>query len=428
MGFQKRTPRIEILFTGSELLEGRPNTHQNYLCLKLKNAGFSVIKATTVPDDQAAIALEIKDWSLRSDALIICGGLGPTFDDLSREAVSEALKRPLIYHPEIFKAIKARFSLYRLPIPAENKKQAYLIEGAQMIDNPRGSAPGQALEVPRKGENPQSLFLLPGPFAEMSPLFESVVLPRLRFLYGRNLFSEHLLLHLSGISESAADEKLSSVVGAFNGKAHFTILGLSAQVDFHALIQGKTAQEAQRKMRNLKAEILKKVGPFVFGEGEETLESALGRALLKAKKTLAVAESCTAGGLASRITSVPGSSDYFKGGVIAYSNEVKKDMLGVQPKTLSRFGAVSPECAVEMAEGVRQKMKSSVGISITGIAGPSGGSAKKPVGLVYVGLAGLTPKPFSRRLHLLGDRETVRKRAASCALHFSLQELLLGEK
>jgi nicotinamide-nucleotide amidase len=398
------------------------------LCLKLKNAGFSVIKATTVPDDQAAIALEIKDWSLRSDALIICGGLGPTFDDLSREAVSEALKRPLIYHPEIFKAIKARFSLYRLPIPAENKKQAYLIEGAQMIDNPRGSAPGQALEVPRKGENPQSLFLLPGPFAEMSPLFESVVLPRLRFLYGRNLFSEHLLLHLSGISESAADEKLSSVVGAFNGKAHFTILGLSAQVDFHALIQGKTAQEAQRKMRNLKAEILKKVGPFVFGEGEETLESALGRALLKAKKTLAVAESCTAGGLASRITSVPGSSDYFKGGVIAYSNEVKKDMLGVQPKTLSRFGAVSPECAVEMAEGVRQKMKSSVGISITGIAGPSGGSAKKPVGLVYVGLAGLTPKPFSRRLHLLGDRETVRKRAASCALHFSLQELLLGEK
>ena len=428
MGFQKRTPRIEILFTGSELLEGRPNTHQNYLCLKLKNAGFSVIKATTVPDDQAAIALEIKDWSLRSDALIICGGLGPTFDDLSREAVSEALKRPLIYHPEIFKAIKARFSRYRLPIPTENKKQAYLIEGAQMIDNPRGSAPGQALEIPRKGEIPQSLFLLPGPFAEMSPLFESAVLPRLRFLYGRNLFSEHLLLHLSGISESAADEKLSSVVGAFNGKAHFTILGLSAQVDFHASIQGKTAQEAQRKMRNLKAEVLKKVGPFVFGEGEETLESALGRALLKAKKTLAVAESCTAGGLASRITSVPGSSDYFKGGVIAYSNEVKKDMLGVQPKTLSRFGAVSPECAVEMAEGVRQKMKSSVGISITGIAGPSGGSAKKPVGLVYVGLAGLTPKPFSRRLHLLGDRETVRKRAASCALHFSLQELLLGEK
>ena len=428
MGFQKRTPRIEILFTGSELLAGRPNTHQNYLCLKLKNAGFSVVRATTVPDNQAAIALEVKDWSLRSDALIICGGLGPTFDDLSREAASEALKRPLVYHPEIFKAIKARFSRYRSPIPAENKKQAYLIEGAQMIDNPRGSAPGQALEIARKGEIPQSLFLLPGPFAEMSPLFEGAVLPRLRFLYGQNLFSEHLLLHLSGISESAADEKLSPVIDAFNGQARFTILGLLAQVDFYASVEGKTSQEAQRKMRKLKAAILKKVGPFVFGEGEETLESVLGRALLRAKKTLAVAESCTAGGLASRITSVPGSSDYFKGGVVSYSNDVKRDFLGVQSKTLSRFGAVSPECAVEMAEGVRRKMKASLGISITGIAGPGGGSAKKPVGLVYVGLSGFTKKPLTRQLHLIGDRETVRKRAASWALHFSLQELLLGEK
>ncbi len=427
MGFQNQTPRIEILFTGSELLEGRPNTHQNYLCLKLKNAGFSVVRATTLPDDQAALALEIKAWSLRSDALIICGGLGPTFDDLSREAASEALKRPLIYHPEIFKTIKARFSRYRHPIPPGNKKQAYLIEGAQIIDNPRGSAPGQILEISRKNDIPQSLFLLPGPFAEMSPLFEGAILPRLRSLYGQNLFSKHLLLHLSGISESAADEKLSSVVDAFKGKAHFTILGLPAQVEFYASVQGKTAQEAKTKMRKLKAAILKKVGPFVFGEGEETLESALGRALLKAKKTLAVAESCTAGGLAARITSVPGSSDYFKGGLISYSNDIKRDFLGVEPKTLSRFGAVSPECAIEMAEGVRQKMKSSVGISITGIAGPGGGSAKKPVGLVYVGLAGLTQKPFSRRLHLLGERETVRKRAVSWALHFCLKEVM-GER
>ena len=427
MGFQKRTPRIEILFTGSELLEGRPNTHQNYLCLKLKNAGFSVVRATTVPDNKAAIALEVKDWSLRSDALIICGGLGPTFDDLSREAASEALKRPLVYHPEIFKAIKARFSRYRSPIPAENKRQAYVIEGAQVIENPRGSAPGQALEIARKGEIPQSLFLLPGPFAEMSPLFEGAVLPRLRFLYGQNLFSEHLLLHLSGISESAADEKLSPVIDAFNGQARFTILGLLAQVDFYASVEGKSSQEAQRKMRKLKAAILKEVGPFVFGEGEETLESVLGRALLRAKKTLAVAESCTAGGLASRITSVPGSSDYFKGGVVSYSNDVKRDFLGVQSKTLSRFGAVSPECAVEMAEGVRRKMKASLGISITGIAGPGGGSAKKPVGLVYVGLSGFTKKPLTRQLHLLGDRETVRKRAASWALHFCLKEIVGGK-
>ncbi len=419
---RKRTPRIEILFTGSELLEGRPNTHQNYLCLRLKNAGFSVVRATTVPDDQAAIASSIRDWALYSDALIVCGGLGPTFDDLSREAASEALKRPLVYHPEIFKKIKARFSRFRLPIPKENKKQAYVLKGAEIIDNPRGSAPGQMLEISRKNNIPQALFLLPGPFAEMSPLFEGVVLPRLNLLYGRN-FAESLSLHLSGIMESSADEKLSPLVRAFKDKAQFTILGLAAQVDFHVSVKGKTAEEASQVMRKLKAAIFKKVGAFVFGEGEDTLERALGRELSRTKKTLAVAESCTAGGLSSRLTAVPGSSDYFLGGIISYSNDIKKGLLGVRSETLSKFGAVSSKCAIEMAEGVRQKMNSSVGISVTGIAGPGGGSAKKPVGLAYVGLAGFAPKPFAHELHLSGDRDTVRKRAIAWALHFALRAL-----
>ena len=421
---RKHDPRIEILFTGSELLEGRPNTHQNYLCLRLKNEGFSVVRATTVPDDQAAIALSIRDWSLHSDALIVCGGLGPTFDDLTREAASAALARPLVYHPDIFKKIKARFSRFRLPIPKENKKQAYVLKGAEIIDNPRGSAPGQMLKIPRKTDIPQSLFLLPGPFVEMSPLFEGVVLPRLNSLYGRNLFAEQLILHLSGISESVADEKLSSVVRAFKDQAQFTILGLSAQVDFHVSVKGKTAKKANQTMRKVKTAILQKIGPFVFGEGDDTLETALGRALLRKKKTLAVAESCTAGGVSSRLTSVPGSSNYFRGGIISYSNDIKKEFLGVSPKTLSRFGAVSSQCAVEMAEGVRQKMNSSLGVSVTGIAGPGGGSAKKPVGLVYVGFSGFASKPFARELRLSGDREVVRKRAVSWALHWTLKELL----
>ncbi len=419
----QRTPRIEIIFTGTELLEGRPNTHQNYLCLRLKNAGFSVVRAATVPDDQKAISSAIRDWSLHSAALIVCGGLGPTFDDLSREAASEALNRPLIYHPEIFEKIKARFSRFRLPIPEENKKQAYVLQGARVIENPNGSAPGQMLKIPRKNDWPQALFLLPGPFAEMSPMFENIVLPRLRSLYGRGLFVEQRVFHLSGIFESVADEKLSSVMRAFKNQAQFTILGLSAQVDFHVSVRGKTAGEAKKLMLKIKAEILRKVGAFVFGEGDATLENALGQELLKRKKTLVVAESCTAGGLASRLTSVPGSSDYFLGGVISYSNEIKKEFLGVRPETLSRFGAVSPECAIEMAEGARHKMKASLGVSITGIAGPGRGSAKKPVGLVYVGLSGFGSKPFARELRLSGDREAVRKRAVSWAFHFALHEL-----
>ncbi len=422
-GVLSKSSRIEVLFTGSELLEGRPNTHQNYLALRLKNAGLSLARATTVPDDETVIASAIAEIFSRSDALVICGGLGPTFDDLTREAAARALHRRLLYIPKIFDQIQARFSRLGLYLANKNKKQAYLIEGAKIIENPRGSAPGQILEMTRKKKIPQTLVLLPGPFAEMAPLFEEIVLPRLKKLYGRGRFVEHLTVHLSGISESAADEKLAAATNMGGENANFTILGLNGQVDYHATVWGITPSDAKKRMKAVKSTIYSSVGSFVFGEGEETLEGAVGRELRHRRKTLAVAESCTAGGFCARLTSVPGSSDYFRGGIVVYADEAKRGLLRVSSKTIRDFGAVSSHCAMEMAEGVRKSLKSSFGVSITGIAGPGGGNAKKPVGLVYVGMAGFSKVPVAHELHLLGDRETIRKRAAAQALHFLLKEL-----
>lgn len=421
--FVTQRPRIEVLFTGSELLEGRPNTHQNYLALCLKNAGLFLARATTVPDDEKIIAGAITESFSRCDALIICGGLGPTFDDLTREAAARALKKRLVYYPEVFDQIKKRFLRLKLRIPKENKKQAFLLDGAEMLANPRGSAPGQILEIARKNKTPQFLALLPGPFIEMSPLFEECVLPRLKKIYGRGLYSKHFSVHLSGISESSADEKLSGVAKIAGQDAAFTILGLVGQVDYHVAVWGKTPSAAKEKLASIKKNVFSAVGPFVFGENEETLESVVGRELLRKKKTLAVAESCTAGGFSARLTSVSGSSNYFRGGIVAYSNSIKTRLLGVSSETLARFGAVSSEVACEMADGVREQMKSSFGVSITGIAGPGGGSAQKPIGLVFVGLSGFSKVAIAHELRLSGERETIRKRATALAFHFLLKEL-----
>jgi nicotinamide-nucleotide amidase len=422
-GVLAKSSRIEVLFTGSELLEGRPNTHQNYLALRLKNAGLSLRRATTVPDDEKVIASAVTEIFSRSDVLIICGGLGPTFDDLTRDAVARALDRRLIYSSKIFNQIRARFLSSRVYLAKENKKQAYFIEGAKIIKNPLGSAPGQILEIAREKKSPQTLILLPGPFAEMSPLFEEIVLPRLKNIYGRGRFVEHLAVHLSGISESAADEKLANVTSRGGSNASFMILGLAGQVDYHATVWGATRSDVKKRIQAIKTKIIRSVGPFIFGEGDETLEGAVGRELRRKRKTIAAAESCTAGGFCARITAVPGSSDYFRGGVVVYADEAKSGLLHVSPETIKNFGAVSAPCAWEMAEGVRKSLRSSFGVSITGIAGPSGGSAKKPLGLVFVGVAGFSKTPIAHELHLLGDRETIRKHATAQALHFLLEEL-----
>ena len=410
-------PRIELFCIGSELLSGRVNTHQSYLSLAMLRIGLSIAKESSLPDEMASIRDDIAAAIPRCDAILVCGGLGPTFDDITREAVAGALGRTLVFREDLWSEIQEKFKRFRLPIPEENRRQAFLIEGAKVIKNAFGSAPGQLIVLPRRDASPRLIALMPGPFKELSPMFESVVLPLLAKTYAKGIFLESMALHLSGIPESAADEKLGKVLALADSGLEFTILAGAGQVDFFTRARAASPAKAKARIASIRRMCYAAVGDHIFGEGEQTLEAAVGQKLISRGLSVAVAESCTGGLIGHRLTSVPGSSKYFKGGAIAYADSLKEKILGVRPETLAAHGAVSSECAVEMAQGARKTASSDLGLSITGIAGPGGGTPEKPVGLVFIAIAGPKAQTQHWKLRLAGDRETIRERAASSALH-----------
>ncbi len=399
------------------------NTHQSWLSVRLREAGLALARASSVPDVEAEIRDEVLAALGRCDVLLLCGGLGPTFDDITREAVASALGRGLVYRPDLYAAIEAKFARYRLPVPEENKRQALQIAGAEMLENRFGSAPGQLVALPRRGKAAQLVALMPGPFSEMSPIFDDAILPRLRDAYARGLDHAALVLRLSGVAESVADEKLAPLVTGAAPELSFTILSSAGQVDFHARACARKPGRAKALIAEVRRRALDLVGEFVFGEGPETLESAVGKLLRAKKLTLSLAESCTGGMIGARITAVPGSSDYFLGGVLSYADSVKRDVLGVKTATLKEHGAVSARCAREMARGARRAAGAAVGLSVTGIAGPGGGGETKPVGLVFLAIDGPGKESGQWRLRFSGDRETIRKRASASALHLLLRHL-----
>jgi nicotinamide-nucleotide amidase len=381
---------------------------------RLRAAGFDVVGEESVPDDAGAIAAALRRGAARADAVLVSGGLGPTFDDLTREAASAAFGRSLIYRPALWRVIQRRYARYHKVVPEENKRQALALKGAEVLPNPNGSAPGQLLRV-RGG---RSVALLPGPATEFYPMFERLVLPRLVRAHARGLKPAAFSIRLSGVPESAADERLAPVRARWP-RARFTILASQGEVSFHASQPERTAAAARRVRAGLARDIRAAVGEFAHAEGDETLEAALGRRLRARKMTLAVAESCTGGLIGSRLTAVAGSSDYFLGGTIAYANAVKVRALGVPRALLARRGAVSEECAAAMARGVRRATGASVGVAVTGIAGPGGGTKEKPVGLVFVAVSGPGARAAVRRLRIHGPREAVRSRAATAALRLA---------
>jgi len=412
-----REPAIELLCAGTELLAGKTNTHSAFIARRLRAAGLRLARATSLPDDPALLAEEIRAALGRCDALLVCGGMGPTFDDVTREAAAAALGRDLVFHPRLFTAIRRKFSRLRFPLPRENRRQAFLVRGAMPLANRVGSAPGQLLALRRApGRAPQTLALLPGPPDEMAPMLDEAVMPRLRGSYARGRHAASLTLHLCGLPESVADEKLRPVTNLAGPELDFTILASAGQVDFHAFSRCARAARARRLIARVRRLALRRVGPHVFGEGPQTLESAVAGRLRRRRLTLAVAESCSAGMLAARLTSVPGSSTYFRGGVLAYHDRVKQELLGVRDKTLSRHGAVSMASAREMAEGARRALKAGVGVALTGIAGPGGGGPRKPVGLTFIAISGPGRGSARLRLMLTGDRETIRQKAVAAAL------------
>ena len=410
--------KAEIIAVGSELLTpDKTDTNSLFMTARLNEAGFEVHRKTVIGDSAEDIAELVLEALSRSALIVISGGLGPTEDDLTRQAVACALRRPLVVDAGLLEVIRRRFASRGLVMPKINERQAQVIEGAEALENLRGTAPGMWIE-----ERNTRIVLLPGPPGELQAMFLASVVPRLSTLCsGRRM--AHRSVHIVGLTESDVDSRVAQIYMSYPG-VRTTILASSAQITLNLsqwLMPGETAGE----LKELTARIAEALGDTVYSTSGETLEEIVGRMLRESGSSLAVAESCTSGSVAMRITRVPGSSDYFLGGVLCYANEVKTSLCAVPACLLEKHGAVSAEVAEALAQGVRRALNSSIGLSITGIAGPGGGSAEKPVGLVYFGLAGAHGCTHEQRI-IPGDRESVRERASTYALAY-LRRFLLAE-
>ena len=399
----------EIIAVGSELLTPqRVDTNSLFLTQRLNERGIEVVRKTIVGDDRERLADEIRRARGSSQVVILTGGLGPTLDDISRETASDALGREMVFHPEILENIEALFRSFKRQMADINRRQAYILEGAEVLHNDNGTAPGQWFE-----DDDGILVLLPGPPRELEPMFEQQCMPRLERLESPHEYHT-VFLRVVGVSESEVDQRIAPIYTA-ESRVATTILSAPGDIQIHLRAQASTAEEARKIAASLGDKVEVELGEAIYTREDETLEQVVARLYRGSGTTLAVAESCTGGLLAQRITSVPGSSEYFAGGVITYSDGAKTGWLGVDTGTVDKHGAVSRETAAEMARAVRQKAGASVGVSITGVAGPTGATEKTPVGTVFVGIADDTDVEVTQ-LHLGGDRHRVRVLAAQTAL------------
>jgi nicotinamide-nucleotide amidase len=407
----------EIIAIGSELLApDRSDTNSLWLTEKLNRIGIDVKLKTIVGDDDARLEEVIKDAVKRSRVVITTGGLGPTEDDITRKVVARALNRRLSLDEKVLNELRARFQSFGVTMPERNSRQAMVIDGSEILPNPNGTAPGLYLE-----QDKCSIALLPGPPREMKPMFENHVQARFESLSGDIRFARRVL-RVAGMGESAVDEKIAPIYTQFENP-QTTILFNSSEIEIHLRAHARTEAEAEALLDHLSLKIEQALGNSVFSFRGETMEEVVGRRLAITGFTLSVAESCTGGLIAQRLTSVPGSSRYFLEGVVTYSNQSKTRLLGVDKKLIKEFGAVSQQVARDMARGVRHKAKTDFGLAITGIAGPDGGSEEKPVGLVHVALAD-DAHTEHKRFMIPGDRELIRWRASQAALDMLRRRLI----
>jgi len=408
---------IEIMAIGSELLTPHfQDTNSLYLTQRLNELGREVSFKTIVGDDWNELTFCINEAISRSDLIIAIGGLGPTRDDLTREAFAYVLGRKLLFREELLQRIRERFERRSLEMPDINKKQAYMIEGSEILPNKNGTAPGLWLETEKK-----IITLLPGPPHELKPMFDDFVLPKLKKLKVEH--TSRAVLKTTGLTES----EIESLIFDLHPKTpdvKITTLAYPGQIEIHLTAHSKKSQKkAAEKLNELKDAILLRLEKNIFSQEGEELEEVVGYLLRGDKKTLAVAESCTGGLMGHRITNVPGSSDYFIQGVIAYSNEAKKGLLDVPSDLIEKHGAVSYQVAQAMAQEVRKKAQADLGVGITGIAGPTGGTPEKPVGLVYVAFAWEEGCDVTKNL-FLGKREAIKFQSSQKALDMIRRHLL----
>lgn len=401
--------QAEAIFTGTEMLLGQiVNTNAAFLGRELAAAGINLYRQVVIGDNLERIREAIDNARRRADLIIVSGGLGPTEDDLSREALAAALDLPLVEDPAARENITRYFTARRRPMTGNNLKQALLPAGARALDNPYGTAAGVFLEHGGK-----VYALLPGPPREFEPMVTDRLLPLLEPYGARREVIFSRALKITGMGESAVEETVKDLLHGDNPTV--APLAKPGEVTLRLTARAGNTEAARQLIQPLEAAIRERLGEYIFGIDDETLEGVTGAMLAARHLTLAVAESCTGGLLAHRLTNIPGSSDYFLGGLVTYSNEAKVKFLGVEPGVLAAHGAVSPEVAAAMASGARRAVGTEIGIGITGIAGPGGGTTEKPVGLVYLGIDFQGQVEVRREL-FCGQRENIKWQSTQSAL------------
>ncbi len=401
--------KAEIIAVGSELLTPtRLDTNSLYLTEQLNRLGIEVVRKVVVGDERSQVRDAFHEALGRVEVVVSIGGLGPTEDDLTRETVAELLGRKLQRNDSVLRSIEARFRRIGRQMPAVNARQAMVPQGALVLQNSRGTAPGLWMET-----DGHILILLPGPPPELKAVFSEEVEPRLaKHTSGLRLFRREL--RVAGMPESEIEQRIAPIYTRYTG-AGTTLLASPGEIQIHLRVWSGDATAAEKLLNEMVGRIVLALGENIFTTKGESLEEVVARQLTLNGATIAVAESCTGGLLAERLTSIPGSSSYFLGGVVCYSNDLKSAWVDVPAELIAAKGAVSVEVARALAQGIRQRSRSTLGLGVTGIAGPGGGSPEKPVGTVHIALAeASSSKEHSMRFP--GDRDRIRWQASQTAL------------
>ncbi len=414
--------RAELLTIGSELLCGAtPNTNATYLARRLVDVGIACHRQVTVDDDSVSIVRALQEALTRSDLVILTGGLGPTCDDMTIAAIAKAMGRSLIVHPATAASIRRFYARRHRTLQRAALRQAELPKGSIALPNRLGTAPGLWMSLARlHPRNPSFIVALPGVPAEMRLIMEQSVLPKLKQLRRSAPFAT-LTLRTAGVVELAIERVLKQL--RLPSSVRVGLYPYLHTVDIQLTVSASSRQAAQALLQRIEERLRRKLGVAIYAMAQESLEQVVGRLLVSRHQTLAVAESCTGGLIGHHLTRIPGSSRYFRGSVIAYHNDLKRQLLGVTEKLLNRYGAVSEPVAVTMARKVRLVTGSDVGLSVTGIAGPQGATPTKPVGLVHFALAD-NRGSIHLRCQFIGDRDQIKAQAAQTALNWLRLRLL----
>jgi nicotinamide-nucleotide amidase len=404
-------PSVELLAVGTELLLGQlVDTNTPHVAAALAACGIDVYAAHTVGDNRARIAAAVRDALERADGVVTTGGLGPTVDDVTKEAVCDALDLDTVIHEPSLARMQELFGGFGREMRENNRKQARLPRGAHVLSNAEGSAPG-FVAFDARGK---FVACMPGVPSEMNPMLANELVPFLRERFHLHGGIVTRVLHTIGLAESEIDHRIDALFRT-SENPKIAVLAHGGRCDVKVMAKAPTADEANALIAQLQPRIEELLAGSVYGRDEQTLPGAILAALEGAGRSVATAESCTGGRVAAELTSVPGSSRSYLGGVVAYDNAVKIARLGVPEQTLQKYGAVSEETARAMAQGVRDALHADVGIATTGVAGPGGGTTEKPVGLVWLAVA--TPEgAFARQVRYAGTRASVQARATTAAL------------